>query len=78
MINSHYDQKNDVMYISLSNPRPSYSEELDDGIYLRYDMETDEFTGITIIGFSKRIDQLKFIKMPCYIPFDEIKQKWLQ
>lgn len=48
------DVSGDVLYISFGEPRPSYSEEIGDGVYARYDMLTDELTGITILDFSKR------------------------
>jgi uncharacterized protein YuzE len=50
----NYDKFADVLYILLGPSRPSYAEEVDDGFYIRYDMETDEITGITILDFSKR------------------------
>jgi uncharacterized protein YuzE len=56
-LNYDYDQEADVLYISKGHPRPSYSESLfnDYGIMARYDMDTDEFTGVTIINFYQRL-----------------------
>lgn len=50
----NHDVTADVLYIIIGDARPSYAETIDDGIYARYDMETDELTGITILDFSKR------------------------
>ena len=49
----HYDKDRDVLYISIGSPRPSYCEDLLDGILARYDIETDELTGLTIVGFAQ-------------------------
>jgi uncharacterized protein YuzE len=73
--NIHYDIKNDVMYISFGEPAPSYSEELADGVYVRYDMTTDELSGLTILDFSKRSNELNSIQFPVEISFDEIRQQ---
>ena len=50
-----YDRDNDVLYLSLGTPRHSYGEDLFDDIIARYDMVTDELTGVTILGFKQRI-----------------------
>lgn len=53
-IRINHDKVGDVLYILFGSSRPSYADEIDDGIFVRYDMETDEVTGITILDFSKR------------------------
>ena len=50
-----YDKANDVLYLSVGPPRPSYGEDLRDGIVARYDMDTDEMTGVTVLGFKRRV-----------------------
>lgn len=70
--NINYDSKNDVLYISFGDPRPSYAETYDDGIYVRYDMDTDELSGITIVDFTKRAKELKDLHLPGNINFDEM------
>lgn len=72
--NIHYDKKYDVMYISFGDPAPSYSEDFADGVYLRYDMVTDELSGITILDFSKRGKELNSLSVPFDISFDEIRK----
>ncbi|MDR2166994.1 MAG: DUF2283 domain-containing protein [Clostridiales bacterium] len=66
-----YDKRSDVLYVSIGKPRPSYCEDLADGTMLRYDMETDELTGITILDFAQkqRNDQLSAIDLPIAIDF---------
>ena len=51
----NYDEDNDVLYISVNVARPSYCEEIRDGVLARYDMETDELSGYTILDFFKRL-----------------------
>ena len=50
----NYDANSDVLYMSIGTPRPSYSEDLLDGIIARYDMETGELTGVTILDYKAR------------------------
>jgi len=49
-----YDRGNDILYLSFGAPRPSYCDDVSEGVLARYDMETDELTGYTIIDFRKR------------------------
>lgn len=70
--NINYDPQNDVLYISFGDPRPSYSETFDEGIYIRYDMDSDELTGITVLDFTKRAKELKSLHLPGNINFDEM------
>lgn len=65
----HYDSEADVLYISFGEPRPSYSEDFEEGIYLRYDMETDELTGVTILDFAKRKHDIEKMPFPIDLPF---------
>ena len=53
-IKYNYDTANDVLYISVGEPRLSYGDDLFDGITARYDMNTNEFTGVTILDFKAR------------------------
>lgn len=71
--NINFDTKNDVLYISFGDPRPSYAEIFEEGVYIRYDMETDELTGITIVDFSKKADSLRNLNLPGDINFDEME-----
>ena len=73
-LNINFDIENDVLYLSFGEPRPSFSEEFDDGVFVRYDMDTEELTGITIIDFTKRTDQLKGLNLPGDITLDEMNE----
>lgn len=70
--NINYDANNDVLYISFGEPRPSYSDTYGEGIYIRYDMQTDELTGITILDFTKRADELKRLRLPGDFDFNQV------
>jgi uncharacterized protein YuzE len=49
-----YDQEADVVYLSLGKPVPAVSEEIQEGVFARYDPETDELVGLTVTNFSKK------------------------
>ncbi|QYR20785.1 DUF2283 domain-containing protein [Paenibacillus sp. sptzw28] len=68
----NYDVVSDVLYLSFGDPRPSFTEDYADGVYVRYDMDTDELSGITIIDFSKRTEQLRHLSLPGNITFDDM------
>jgi len=51
-----YDNKHDVLYISINEPRPSYSEEILPDVYLRRGFDTDEITGVTIINIKHQLE----------------------
>lgn len=48
-----YDQKADVMYVSLGGSEPAYFEELSDGIFLARGLFTDKPVGMRVIGYSR-------------------------
>lgn len=70
----NYDIESDVLYLSFGEPRPSFTKTFDDGVYVRYDLETEVLTGITIVDFSKRTDQLKGINLPGDVTFDKMTE----
>jgi len=53
-LNYNYDCSHDILYISIDAPRPSYGDDLSEGIIVRYDMITDELTGVTILNCKTR------------------------
>lgn len=50
-----YDKKHDILYISVGDPRPSYSDEILPGVFLRRDLDTDEISGVTILKFCEQL-----------------------
>ena len=50
-----YDSKADVLYVSKGEPRADAdSDEVDEGVVARFDPETREIVGYTILNFLKR------------------------
>lgn len=49
-----YDQEADVVYLSFGKPVPAVSEEIQEGVFARYDPETQELVGLTVTNFSKK------------------------
>ena len=45
----HYDKKNNVRYIKLSDNNNSYGDEIANGIVIFRDVKTDEVTSVTIM-----------------------------
>lgn len=56
---SSFDKEADVLYISFG--KPSKSETFDNGsdTLIRFDSDTFEITGITILNFSNKLKDLK-------------------
>ncbi|MEW6275566.1 MAG: DUF2283 domain-containing protein [Bacillota bacterium] len=50
-----YDRENDILYISFGPPRPSYCTTQEDDVFIMKDIETDEYSGITIMDFQERL-----------------------
>lgn len=55
-ISISYDKEADVMYLSFGDPVNSEAEEVDSGIFARFDPNTKELTGLTVLNFSKKFD----------------------
>jgi uncharacterized protein YuzE len=49
-----FDAKSDVLYFSFGEPTEAISVELDNGLIVRMDPETDEVVGVTVVDFLKR------------------------
>ncbi|MGB9858833.1 MAG: DUF2283 domain-containing protein [Moorellaceae bacterium] len=71
----NYDKEHDVLYISLGEPVPSYSEEDGaEGVLIRYSLATGEVSGATILDYSKRDKKelLKLLPFPVVLPADRV------
>ena len=55
----HYDQKSDVLYCSVGEPREAVSvePENDDGVVIRLDPVTEKIVGFTVMNFLKRFTE---------------------
>ena len=49
-----YDNEVDVMYLSFGDPQKAESEEIAPGLFARYNPETGDLIGATIINFLKK------------------------
>ena len=62
-----YDQEADVVYLSFGKPVPAVSEEIQEGVFARYDPQTDELVGLTVTNFSKKFGiEPKELSVPIY------------
>ncbi|MDI6792164.1 MAG: DUF2283 domain-containing protein [bacterium] len=52
-----YDKLADVLYMSIGKPQPGIDEEIDSGVYLRLNEETNKPIGMMIIDFEKRFSK---------------------
>ena len=59
----HYDEDGDFLEISIGKPTKCYANEIEPGVFLRVDEETNEIKGIGILGFKKRSKDFKDIKL---------------
>ena len=80
MLKLNYDKKNDILYLSIGDPKPSYGEEDVPGIVIRRDMASNDITGITIFDFMKRITEktIDSMDIPIQVDFQEISNIILQ
>lgn len=46
-----YDDESDVLYLNLGGPRPTTGKHTPEGHILLFDRDSDEFCGVTIIGY---------------------------
>jgi uncharacterized protein YuzE len=53
-LNWDYDEEADVLYISIGKPVKALGMDTGDGVIIRYQEETGEVVGVTIIGVRER------------------------
>ena len=72
-----YDNKFDVLYFSFEENSNSYGDEIDDNIVMMKDIDTNDITGITVMGFLKlynsNIECIKMLNQ--YFNIDEVAKK---
>ena len=56
-VSCSYDREADVLYISFGKPRKSLTLDLGEGLLARYQKDTGEVTGLTIVGISHMTGQ---------------------
>jgi uncharacterized protein YuzE len=53
-ISISYDRDVDVLYLTFVEPTEAVGDEIEEGIFARYDPKTEELVGLTIINFSRK------------------------
>jgi uncharacterized protein YuzE len=53
IVSSYYDEKADVLYVSFGEPRPSEVLDTGEDLLIRFDPQTGEITGFTVMNFSE-------------------------
>jgi len=73
-----YDKINDVLYIIFGPPRPSFCVAEIDDVFVMKDIETKEYSGLTILDFSERLNDgsLFTIDLPFEFNFKEVTGSW--
>lgn len=60
----YYDEEGDFLEINMGEYTEGYFRDIGKGISERIDEKTGKVTGIAILGFKKRTEGLKEIKVP--------------
>ena len=68
--NIKYDKTNDILYISFGPPRPSYCAAENDDVFIMKDMDTGEYSGVTILDFSERLNDGSLFSLDLPFHFD--------
>jgi len=64
MLNLNYDSKYDILYIGIGDRRNSSAAEEYDGLVILRDDDTNDITGVTIMGFMRRLKTDSMPKFP--------------
>lgn len=57
----YYDEEGDFLEIFIGEPTKATAEEIEEGIFIRRDNQTNEIKSIGILNFKKRVQILKQI-----------------
>ncbi len=72
----YYDEEGDFLEIFIGEPSECYAEEIEPGVFIRFDKKTGEAKSIGILDFRKRT-HLKDIEfnLPINFDFSKLKEK---
>lgn len=62
-LNLYYDEEGDFLQLNIGDYTEGYFRNLGKGIFERVDKETNNVTGIAIMGFKKRTEGLKDVNI---------------
>jgi len=76
-LNIYYDEEGDFLELGVDKNTKGYFKNLGDGIFERIDEKTKKVTGIAIMGFKKRMENKKGVKisLPVEIHLSSEKNK---
>lgn len=58
-----YDEEADLLEISIGEPTQCYADEVEPGVFIRKDEETDEVKSVGILGFRQRSKNIQDIEL---------------
>lgn len=73
----NYDSEYDILYIFTTPPRIAYEDEIEPGVFLRKDDNSDEIIGATISGYKNLDKRLLDDIIPFFIDHDYINRNVL-
>ncbi len=53
-ISISFDKEADVMYLNFGEPVKAEGEEIEEGVFARYDPKSKKLVGLTVVNFSKK------------------------
>ncbi len=62
-LNLYYDKEGDFLELSIGKQSEGSFKNLGDGIFKRIDKKTNKIIGVAIMGFKKRTEQTKDLKI---------------
>ena len=65
----YYDEEADFLEVFFGEPSKCYADEIEDGVFIRKDEETNEIKSIEILGFKKRTQLLREVLQKINIKF---------
>ena len=65
----YYDEEADFLEVFFGEPSKCYADEIEDGVFIRKDEETNEIKSIEILGFKKRTKLLREVLQKINIKF---------
>lgn len=55
----HYEKESDFLEVIFGEPSKCIASEVQEGVFIRRDIKTEEVKSIGILGFKKRVQLLK-------------------
>jgi uncharacterized protein YuzE len=60
-MNIHYDEEGDYLEIGIGSPKGTFMRDVAEGMFERVDEKTGKVTGIGVLSFKKRTENMKDI-----------------